>query len=59
VPYIDTAIEQAEKMPEEMGLRFMLMFKIDLLLSENKKAEAKVLYERLRDKVDVIRRNYW
>lgn len=58
-PYVDNALTQAEIMPEEMGLRFLLMIKIDLLLSEGAKDEAKKLMERLRDVADRIRRNYW
>jgi hypothetical protein len=42
-----------------MGLRFLLMFKIDLFLSEGLKSEAKKVMERLRDEADRIRRNYW
>ena len=57
--YINNALVQAEIMPEEMGLRFVLMFKIDLYLSENDKINAKVCIERLRDEADKIRKNYW
>ena len=32
-PFVDNALEKAEAMPEEMGLRFFLMIKIDLHLS--------------------------
>ena len=57
--YMDHALGQAELMPQEMGLRWILMFKIDLHLGDNDKAKAKVLMERLRDDQDKIRRNYW
>ena len=56
---MDNAMEQAVKMPEEMGLRFIMMVKIDLYLSEGKKEKAKALMEKLRDSVDKIRKNYW
>ena len=35
-----------------MGLRFLLMFKVDLFLSEGSKSEAKKVMERLRDEAD-------
>jgi hypothetical protein len=56
---LSQALPLAEKLPEEMGLRFMLMVQSDLMLAEGKKSEAQALMARLRDTVDPIRRNYW
>lgn len=48
-----------EEMPEEMGYRFMVMMKIDLLLASGDRPAAVKLMEKLRDSFDKIRRNYW
>ena len=60
--FLQQGEEQARQHPEEMGLRFILQCQADLHLAggtEEGKAKAIACLEELRDKVDIIRMNYW